>query len=110
VADKEALVEEIYRLTQDAKFLTQRADELKAELRSQVKEGDVTAVGNLTLKVTPNKRFNPKKAALVLSKEELEQVSEQVVSGTKFKALYPDLVDDVSDHYAPRITITQEDG
>lgn len=109
MGDIASLTEEIYDLTQQAKHLTQRADELKAELRSQVEIGSEHAVGNLTLKVSANKRFNAKKAALVLSDEERALVSDTVVSGTKFKALYPDLVDDVSDHHAPRITITEED-
>lgn len=110
MADVDSLVEEIHALTSQAKHLNERADELKAELRSQVEVGmEPRAVGNLTLKVSPNKRFNAKKAALILSDEERAQVSETTVSGTKFKALYPDLIDDVSDHYAPRITITEVD-
>lgn len=109
MADRDALIEEIYEYDRKAKEYAQRASELKAELRSQVQAGKEYAVGNLIAKVTTNRRFNPKKAALLLSDEEREQVSVTTVDARKFRALYPELVDEVSDHHDVKIAITEAD-
>lgn len=107
MADRDALIEEIYEYDRKAKEYAARANELKAELRSQVQAGNEYVAGNLVAKVTTNRRFNPKKAAALLSDEEREQVSVTTVDARKFRALYPELVDEVSDHHDVKISIAE---
>lgn len=103
---------DIHELAKRIKYLEglrdeykEQAEELRTELRALVEEPGKYDAGEYIVQVSTNRRFNEKKAAAALDPKEFELVSKTVVDAAKFKALFPELIEDVSDNGALRLTI-----
>lgn len=105
------LVGDIHALEQRKKAIEDELDALKGALREEVKAGEEFEFPDLGLRVvvSTNRRFNPRKAATWLTKEQAEQVQTTQIDGKKFKALFPDLWDQAQDEYAPKIMVKEAD-
>lgn len=108
MADVVALIEEIDRLEEKGKFYMEAAQQKRAELRGEVEPGEYEA-GDLTAVVSPNRRFNAKKAEAILSPGQFVKASKRVADRAKVEALYPGLIDDMMDDNAFRITIKRKE-
>lgn len=108
MADTEALIEEIWRLEERGKFFMDAAKEKRAELREEVGPGDYETE-DLKAVVSPNRRFNAKKAEAILTPGQFIRASVRVADRKKIEALYPDKLEDMMDDNAYRITISPKE-
>lgn len=106
----EELAKRIKDLEETRDYYKAAAEELRAELRAELQDepGKYDA-GEYIVLASTNRRFNAKKAAAVLTEEERAQVVKSEVDSAKFRALYPELLEDVSDYGALRLTIKDKE-
>lgn len=84
----------------------QRVDDLKEQIRQQMPEGAVE-VGDVTLSVSPGRRFNESKAIPLIPEDILPLVTypETRVDRDKLKALLPDVYAASQDESTSRVTL-----
>lgn len=101
-------ISKIYQNRAAIKALQKETEELLKEL-GDLTAGEDHAVGPFKVAVTPNRRFNAKKAEQILTKSQFQRASKRVADSGLVKALYPDLYTDMQDEYAPKVTVTIPD-
>lgn len=106
----EELLNEIIALEAKVKPVQERIDFLKDELRAVVQPGDEIEADDYVLTVGATRRFNAKKAKVLLTDEEFEKVSERVAVGAKVKAMFPEVYEEMQDEGKHRLSIKPKEG
>lgn len=99
------IISKIYQNRAAIKALQEETADLVKELGT-LTAGEDHAVGPFKVAVTPNRRFNPKRAEDILTKSQFQRASKRVADSALVKAHYPELYSEMQDEYAPKVTVT----